>query len=144
MNSIFKGSTQPCPCDKIYFYFFIQAYHFTFTTNKHHCIYIIQKVVDTNGEKRGCHVKANQITVTTWDGISCKHQPACSCLSFLSRKNKMFLQLARPLGVVRRVAPRIQCNLHYAAVIRNAEPASEKGKHARTNLQHGTICQVAY
>ncbi|CDH55475.1 hypothetical protein RO3G_15550 [Lichtheimia corymbifera JMRC:FSU:9682] len=38
----------------------------------------------------------------------------------------MFLQLARPLGIVRRVAPRIQCNFHYAAVIRNAEATSEK------------------
>lgn len=68
VNSICKGSTQPCPCNKINYYFFIQAYHFTFTNTKHHCIYIIQKVVDTSGEKRGGHVKANQITVTTWDG----------------------------------------------------------------------------
>lgn len=55
----------------------------------------------------------------------------------------MFLQLARPLGIVRRVAPRIQCNFHYAAVIRNAEAAtSEKGKnephHGRRSVCHCT------
>lgn len=92
MNSIFKGSTQPCPCDKIYFYFFIQAYHFTFTTNKHHCIYIIQMVVGYKWWKEGlsCQSQSNHCDYLGWGFhvntsqlapvfLSCPEKTKCSC-----------------------------------------------------------------